>query len=342
MDQPGTVHDVGWYLLYAVSKDGIHWEKPALGLHRFGGRNDTNIAARDCPNAGVFKDTHDPDSARRYKIVFDVGLGQPRASFSADGIHWSSPQSMLGFTSRQCDTHNNACYDERSGKYLWFTKTYLGERLVSRLESSDFLHWTGSGVVLRSSPEEGRKTQTYALTVFPYAGIYLGYVMMYHVGAGRTVDCELAWSSDSVQWQRVKPGTPLLKLGTKGAYDGGAIFAQAGPPVVTDGRLQLYYGGSPTVHVGWNRSASLCLATLREDGFAGYAPVDDSMPSAVETSELRFEKTPPVYCADGVVSMTKIDDGNGTGRLRFALAKGARLYSITGATLINAALPPGN
>ena len=43
MDQPSTVHDVGWYLLYATSKDGIAWQRPALGLHKFGGQ-DTNEA----------------------------------------------------------------------------------------------------------------------------------------------------------------------------------------------------------------------------------------------------------------------------------------------------------
>jgi len=34
MDQPSTVHDVGWYLLYATSQDGLAWDKPSLGLHR--------------------------------------------------------------------------------------------------------------------------------------------------------------------------------------------------------------------------------------------------------------------------------------------------------------------
>jgi hypothetical protein len=55
---------------------------------------------------------------------------------------------------------------------------YLGERLVTRLESDDFVNWRAGGVVLRSSLEEGRGAQTYALTVFPYANGYLGYLMM--------------------------------------------------------------------------------------------------------------------------------------------------------------------
>ena len=50
MDGPSTVHDVGWYLLYATSKDGLKWEKPALGLHKFAGSSVNNIVARDCPD----------------------------------------------------------------------------------------------------------------------------------------------------------------------------------------------------------------------------------------------------------------------------------------------------
>lgn len=340
MDAPSTVHDVGWYLLYATSPDGLAWTKPALGLHKFAGGAANNAVARDCPNVGVFKDAHDPDPNRRYKMVFDVGLGKPRTRFSADGIHWGEPQEPQGFTAQQGDTHNNAFYDTRLKKYLWFTKLYLGERLVTRLESEDFQHWRSSGVVLRSTLEEGRTHQTYALTVFPYGNIWLGYVMMYHLGAGRTVDVELAWSPDSIRWQRVQPGTPFLRLGEKGSYDSGCIYAQAGPPVVQDGKLLIFYGGSPTVHLGWKRSASLCLARLREDGFAAYEAEDETRPAVLTTSLLRPTDQPLRLSADGDVKMETLPEKDGAMRLRLTLSPGAKLYAINGATLVNLGLAP--
>lgn len=339
MDAPSTVHDVGWYLLYATSRDGLQWERPKLGLHKFAGSAENNIVARDCPNVGVFQDAHDADPQRRYKMTFDVGLGKPRVRFSRDGVHWGDAQDVEGFTAQQGDTHNNALFDTRSGKYLWFTKLYLGERLVTRLESSDFQHWTSSGVILRSTPEEGKTTQTYALTVFPYANLYLGYVMMYHVGQGRTVDCELAWSPDSIHWQRVQPGTPFLPLGGKGSYDSGCIYAQAGPPVVQDGRLLIYYSGSPTVHVGWKRSGSLCLARIREDGFAAYQPVDADRPAVLTTTPVRHTSDPVSLIADGEVKMETLPGADATFRLKLTIAPGAKLYAITGATLVNTDLP---
>ncbi|MCF7786091.1 MAG: M15 family metallopeptidase [Prosthecobacter sp.] len=298
MDQPSTVHDVGWYLLYATSKDGIHWDKPELGIHKFAGSSANNIVARDCPNVGVFKDLHDADPARRYKMVSDVGLGKPQVRFSADGIHWGEALAAHGFGAQNGDTHNNAFWDERSGKYLWFTKLYLGERLVSRFESDDFLHWKNNGLVLRSNIDEGRASQTYCMPVFRYGSIYLSYVMMYNVGSGRSVDCELAWSHDGLQWQRVAPGTPFIPRGAKGSYDSECIYAMAGPPILKDGKLMIYYGGDDFPHTGWKRHCLPCLATLRPDGFAGYTPVEADKPAHVLTRTLRLTSEPVCITAD--------------------------------------------
>jgi len=298
MDRPSTVHDVGWYLLYATSKDGVKWNKPALGLHTFAGSSANNIVARDCPNVGVFKDLHEADPAQRYKMVGDVGLGKPQVRFSADGIHWGDAINAKGFGLQNGDTHNNALWDERSGKYLWFTKLYLGERLVARFESTDFLNWKNNGLVLRSGIDEGRTSQTYCMPVFRYGSIYLSYVMMYHVGKDRTVDCELAWSHDGLKWQRVMPGTPFIPRGAKGAYDSECIYAMAGPPILRDGKLMIFYGGDDFPHTGWKRHCLPCLATLRPDGFAGYKPVDDRKPAQVLTSALRLTSAPVCITAD--------------------------------------------
>jgi len=309
MDGPSTVHDVGWYLLYATSRDGLAWEKPKLDLHRFDGHGGTNIVARDTPNVGVFKDTHESNASRRYKMVYDVGLGKPRTRFSADGVHWSGPEAPEGFSGQNCDTHNNAFWDERLQRYLWFTKLYLGERTVARLESTDFKTWKNSGMVLRSSLREGRASQTYALTPFRYGNVWLGYVMMYHLGAGRTVDAELAWSPDSITWQRVAPGVPLIPRGAKGAPDSECIYAPSGPPIAQGNDLLIFYGGSDFPHTGWKRHCLLSLARLPLDRWAGYEPIEKSAPAVLESGWLR------------VVEPLKIS-ADVTGRLRVtALAK---------------------
>ena len=368
MDQPSTVHDVGWYLLYATSRDGLSWTKPELGLHRFNQKGATNIVARDVPNVGVFKDLHDSDATRRYKMVYDVGLGKLRVRFSGDGVHWGDPIEVTGFSAQNGDTHNNAYWDPRIKKYVWMTKLYLGERLVARFESDDFIHWKSSGMVLRSSVAEGRTSQTYCLPVFQYGNVYLGYVMMYNVGLGRTVDCELAWSPDGIRWERVAPGQPFIPRGAKGTYDSECIYAQAGPATEQDGQLLIYYGGSDVPHLGWKRHCLLSLARLRTDGFAGYEAADRRQKAVLTTRPLRIASprlTVSADAAEGSVLIEYLDGQNRVlakspllrgdvtdqpvaldltayvgkvGRLRFTLDR-ARLYAFGGAKLVSDDLP---
>lgn len=371
MDGPRTVHDVGWYLLYATSRDGLAWDKPALGLFAHDGDRATNIVARDVPNVGVFKDPQDSDASRRYKMVYDTGLGQLKTRFSPDGIHWGEPVAVRGFAPQNGDTHNNAFWDESSGTYLWFTKLYLGERLVARAESTDFLNWTNNGLVLRSTLDEGRRRQTYCLPVFRYGSLYLGYAMLYDLGNGRTVDCELAWSPDGLHWERVLPGTALIPRGPKGTYDSECVYAMAGPPVAAGGDLLIFYGGDDFPHTGWKRHCLPCLARLPLDRFAGYEPADPDKTATVTTRSLRLagEELRLTAAAAGGRIVARALDASGaivdesepvTGslhdvplrwkqggaavragaqlRFRFDLEK-AVLFALDGAELVETALP---
>ncbi len=365
MANPVTIHDQGWFLLYATSRDGLSWKKPAVGQFEFDGSRVNNAVARDTPNVGVFRDPHEADPMRRFKMVYDVGLGKLRTRTSPDGVKWSEPQEPRGFASFHGDTHNNAFWDERSGKYVWFTKAYLGERLVARFESADFVNWKSCGVVLRSTIDEGRAHQTYCLPVFPYANGYLGFVMIYHVGTDRAVDCELAWSPDSVNWTRLAPGVPFIPRGPKGSYDGACIYAPSGPAIAQDGKLLIFYGGDFFPHQGWKRHCLPCLARVRVDGFAGYEPATRGGNATVVTQpvlvtgpiqvsadtrggELRvsvidepdFGSVPSVPVAsdvtDGEVKWSGKNVESLVGkvvRLKFDLS-GAKLYAFRGAKLI--------
>ena len=293
MDGVARIHNVGWISCYATSRDGERWEKPALGQHRYDGSTENNIATVNTGGFGVFRDPADPDPARRFKMVYDVEFDEMRVRFSPDGRRWSAEFTPDGLHLKQHggrtgDTHSNAFWDPRGKRYVLITRNYLGERLVARSESRDFLHWTEPKVVLRSTREEGKNHQTYCMTAFPYANVYLGLVMMYHVAAGATVDCELVWSPDTVEWTRVAPGQPLIPLGPPGSCDAGCIYAQAGPPFLEGERIALYYGGSQAVHRGWKRHCLPCRLTLRKDGFAGLEPVAVDQPGVAITRLLRL------------------------------------------------------
>ena len=297
MMPPRIVIHTGWLLLYATSRDGLRWEKPNLGLYGFDGSTSNNIVMRDTANTGVFKDVYDPDPQRRYKMVYDLGRGHLRVRFSADGLRWSD-EAVPAIVGAVGDTHNNAFYDPRAGKYVLITRLFEGERKVARSESRDFINWTDAKVVMESLPGEKGKRQTYCMPAFAYANCYLGFLMLINTGSDNSVDCELTWSPDTVTWHRVNPGAPLIPRGPKGSYDAGCIYGPAGGPILKDGKLWILYGGSEVFHVGTKRHCLPCWAYLRADGFAGYEPASPGGKGAVVTQPLRCTGEPLRVSAD--------------------------------------------
>lgn len=285
-------HDREMGICHAASRDGIHWEKPVLDLVEFEGSKANNLVLRGPHGAGVFFDSADSDPARRYKLICrtsdaDVTMG---VAFSPDGQHWSR---MIPCPEMKAvgDAHNNALWMPEAGRYAAFTrlKSKTGERLVARSESADFLHWTPAVEVLRGDPQN----QTYAMTVFRHAGLYLGLLMIFTPGDDR-VHCELAWSPDTSAWHRINPGTAFIPNSeTRGDYDWGCVYA--GAPIVQNDETRIYYGASNGPHTGW-REGFLALATLRPDGFAGYEPVEREKSGQVLTR--------PVRCAGGPLRLT--------------------------------------
>ncbi len=270
---------------YATSKDGLVWDKPELGIVAFKGNAKNNIVYRGPHGAGVMKDLRDPDPARRYKMFTKSGEpGKMSVAFSPDGLRWTKVAICPGIEAAG-DTHNNAFWCPELNKYVGITRLWNRKsgRLVGRCESADFAKWT-KAVELMCGLETERHRQTYAMPVFRYANVYLGLVMLLDTKTD-LVDCELTWSPDTVHWERVCPGTPMIPRGPKGSCDWGCIYAAA-YPIVRDGEIRLYYGGNNGPHTTW-RDGFLCLARLRPDGFAGMKTTDADTPGTIVTKPVK-------------------------------------------------------
>ena len=115
----------GKYICYAESADGIHWERPDLGLVEFDGSRKNNILmdAGEILNGmfSPFKDGN-PECAdeSRYKAFSLMQRGDARGLWaygSPDGIHWSAISDGPVITAGLLDTQNLAFWDGERGEY---------------------------------------------------------------------------------------------------------------------------------------------------------------------------------------------------------------------------------
>ena len=292
MDVKPNEREMG--LCYACSADGIHWEKPELGLVELDGNKQNNILMRRVNGVGVFKDERESDPTRRYKMFF-CGEPQMTVAFSADGLQWSEPLPIPQVEAH--GTHPNAFWAETLGKYVGITRQHARNiRLVTRTESPDFVQWTPDTYILKGTSP---RLQAHDMIVFPTCGIYIGLlgIMVYPEDSQINVKqhVELAWSPDTIHWHRIQEGIPFMghtpseteRYG-KTPYDWGTIFPSV--PISFDDEIRIYYGAGDGYFFNW-RNGYLALATLRSDGWAGYEPIATDTPAVITTQPLSFDGT---------------------------------------------------
>ena len=283
-------------ILYATSKDGIHWEKPELGLVEFGGNKRNNIVVRGPSGAGVHKDLHENNPARRYKAFYAAQVGYMQLiRFSPDGLNWG-PEIRCPEIAIQSDCHANMVWSPELQKYVGIVRHYdrfpvVGNRKIARTESADGLKWTRSELIIEGTP----KNQMHDMVIFRAGGVFLGLLGVMDYPSVKSMEgvrqqIELAWSPDSYTWHRILPGKPLIantsaktkEYGTM-PYDWGAMFPSQ--PVFRENEVQIFYGASDWYFFDWRKSG-LALATLRPDGWAGFEPSDAANHAIVTTTSI--------------------------------------------------------
>ena len=147
--------------LYAESVDGIHWEKPRLGLFEVRGSKGNNIVWMG-PGANLlpFRDPNpDAPEEERYKGIvrtsgndtdeFGVPSRTVMALGSPDGVSWRLLQADPVMTDWPFDSPNVAFWDDQHKEYVAYTRgvagtgTFLGGlRWIRRATSVDFVSWS--------------------------------------------------------------------------------------------------------------------------------------------------------------------------------------------------------
>ena len=93
--------------LYAVSKDGIKWEKPELDVYRYKG-NPTNIVVYGAHGTGVFKDPRDLDpGGQGHSSIETRPAGGAGCLFRPDGCDY--PREIRPRKSQVFRTEHRVC-----------------------------------------------------------------------------------------------------------------------------------------------------------------------------------------------------------------------------------------
>jgi hypothetical protein len=148
----------------AVSRDGIDWTRPELGLFEFQGSTRNNIIYRgqrkaywESHNFTPFVDTNPAATPQaRYKAMalgrHTLADGETVKGLvvlgSPDGIHWKPLHDGAVITQGSFDSQNVAFWDAARSQYVCYLRdgrpTPHGDRVrsIRRASSADFLHWT--------------------------------------------------------------------------------------------------------------------------------------------------------------------------------------------------------
>jgi len=222
--------------LYAESEDGVHWEKPQLGLFPFEGSQANNIVIPGGCLYGLHIDPENPDPAERYTgIVWHEPEHVPREGYflyhSPDGIHWTRTReaplavSLSNYTMPQSGIGDTSIFrfDRQLGKYVGDVKFVLPGKFRCRgmMESEDLIHWTPPRMTLYPDSLDEPDSQVYGHQSFCYQGMWLGMLRMMHTQrtGWKQTTVELTASRDGRHWSRVARREDFLPLGKPGAWD---------------------------------------------------------------------------------------------------------------------------
>ena len=265
---------------YAISKDGIHWDTPNLGLYEFNGALNIPWDIPGEPRSDgdylyhVILDESSQNKNEKYKGLF--GTLHRKIGISPDGLKWEFPDIP------KIPSHDEShlTFDEQSNQYIASIKhgTHWG-RSVYLSTSKNFFEWTEPKLIFHTdeidnknrierikfatdhpeylSPsiidEGGYTAQVYNMAIMPYQGIYIGFPLIFNPsGPSRGNNdglnlTELSVSRDLHKWDRVANRELFLGL-EKWKWDG-SNYATAqniitGRPIIKDdGEIWIYYNG---------------------------------------------------------------------------------------------------
>jgi hypothetical protein len=279
-----------WYLggycvstCYATSRDGIHWDKPALDVEP-----GTNVVLRHHRDSNtVWLDCAERDPKRRWKMF--TMENRPGKGWSlvvrasADGIHWSEPLA----SSLPVGDRTTVFYNPFRNLWVYSLRSGLGNLGRMRLyrehadavagltwRDSDISLWVGADRLDPHNPNPELSKiapQLYNLDAVAYESLLVGFFSIWQGdpasrGFQKRNEVLLGFSRDGFHWQR-PDRRPFAGINeSEGAWNWANVQSTGGGFLVVGDKLYFYVSGrQQSRRTGHNTTG---LAILRRDGFA--------------------------------------------------------------------------
>jgi HEAT repeat protein len=267
---------------YAVSADGVHWERPDIAESAWGEFKQHNLLGFDGqiaiwkkPGNNVQHDPQAADPQRRFQSLFYQHDKTYGVSRSSDGIRWSQPQSV-----RPAHGDVVALISDPSqgfGRYLFFPK-YMRDHdgFVRRSFAAATLKELNDPITATFPFLAGRRedalvgegacrafgsllpgvtrlsefhSEVYAVTAIPYEGVVVALYNLWPVIGNREgpLDMPMKVSRDLKTWTDVDFPRRALSIGRFGEWDSGMVYG-ANTMLVVDDEIRLYYLGASMGH----------------------------------------------------------------------------------------------
>jgi hypothetical protein len=268
-------------IAYAESDNGIHWNKPELGIVEFNGSTKNNLLIPNLSGSGppsgfnanvslIMRDDAEKDPKRLYKMAFESGYEGKTGvylTWSADGIHWHMPPYRLWGKSPGRNQNIESWhpwpepllsffYDPLTPHKKYRYKLYgqSPEAAFPHLDPNRprNLSFVYGATPYDFYPYEGNpvldprtginEDQIHGGLVQPYHGLYVC-LYQHWWGDNWVEDLRLAVSRDGIHFARVNPGHAILPLGAPGSWDSGMLCTPTSF-FEHDEKIWLYYRGS--------------------------------------------------------------------------------------------------
>jgi hypothetical protein len=264
--------DVLFRVCYAVSRDGVNWKRPALGLVKYGADTRNNLV--DFPigdyrviNLVVIDDQAEPDPARRFKMAFQSIKYQSRiaVAFSPDGLHWKeSPLNPV--TRHMTEIHGlvrwkGAYYvNGHGGSPRPGPNAIMPRRMVTYM-SYDFEHWADAtalsferhgGVIPNPTRGHAGEQIHTGASLWNRGNVIIGFYGQWHGDPSDdrrlvTMDLGMVTSNDALHYKEPVPDFRIIAGNEEGETVTHTLFSR----LASGGSGSSLFGLALTQGQGW-------------------------------------------------------------------------------------------